>query len=291
MHYHEDQRREFIRYLAERFPKCFFVNSEMRRPLKKNILSDLEKLKVLDHDKLEQALTWYMNDFGYARKILTGAMRVDLNGKDVGAVTYPEHEDARKRMLARKKEMAERRELQQRNNELARRQAEMAATVVLKPAPPPQLPPSPPTNGADTDMTTQHTMLKRKDVLIEMARTMRPLTVTQLTDAALKKHKWSEPSLRNHIYHLIHKGELPQEWFITRAHFGVPLKSNGKTAEPSDGPATARPSNSDSSVEQLRARMDLFIMALSSSKPVAKQLATDVAKLVADEMTALVEAL
>lgn len=68
MHYHRDEREAFVRHLADRFPKCFFENPELRRPLKRNILTDLEKLKVLDHDKLDQALSWYTNHFAYARK-------------------------------------------------------------------------------------------------------------------------------------------------------------------------------------------------------------------------------
>jgi hypothetical protein len=41
MYYHKDDPVEFIRYLAEKFPRCFFSEPSHRRPLKRNIIDDL----------------------------------------------------------------------------------------------------------------------------------------------------------------------------------------------------------------------------------------------------------
>jgi sRNA-binding protein len=47
MHFHKRDREAFVEYLAARFPKTFFVDASLRRPLKKDILDDLIKQKVL----------------------------------------------------------------------------------------------------------------------------------------------------------------------------------------------------------------------------------------------------
>lgn len=260
----------------------FFVNPEMRRPLKHNILADLEKLKVLDHEKLDQALSWYTNDFRYMRKILTGADRIDLDGKKVGVVTFPEQEDERRRLHARKRQLLEKAEQQQRNNELSRRQAAMAAKVVLKPVDPPQR------DGAAMDMKQLSTH-DRDQALIELARRMQPVKVSALVTAARDEGLPLAPSsIMNQIYRLIHDGKIPRD----RIRLGAGL---GGTHENITAAATtpAEPPPKSVSTEHLRARIALFELALNGSpnKRVAKQAATDVAKMVVDEMSALVKAL
>ena len=95
MYYHKDEREEFIRYLADKFPKCFFDEPSHRRPLKHNILDDLDKQKVLDREKLTQALDWYQNHFVYRYGLIAGAERVDLEGGKAGTVTPLEQQEAR----------------------------------------------------------------------------------------------------------------------------------------------------------------------------------------------------
>lgn len=95
MYYHQHQRDEFVRYLAEMFPKCFFEEPDHRRPLKHNIIDDLEARKVLDRDKLLQTLDWYTGHFTYSRILIAGAERVDLDGTKAGVVTMKEQQDAR----------------------------------------------------------------------------------------------------------------------------------------------------------------------------------------------------
>jgi sRNA-binding protein len=40
MYLHQQDRDTVIKYLADRFPSCFFENPELRRPLKLDIIDD-----------------------------------------------------------------------------------------------------------------------------------------------------------------------------------------------------------------------------------------------------------
>jgi sRNA-binding protein len=113
MYYHKPDREEFIRYLAERFPKCFFEDPSQRRPLKHNIIIDLERENILEHEKLSQTLDWYTNHFAYRYSLMAGAERVDLDGNKAGTVTPQEQQEARAWIAARKRELIERQENQQ----------------------------------------------------------------------------------------------------------------------------------------------------------------------------------
>lgn len=108
MHYHRNERDDFIRHLAEKFPRCFFERPDQRRPLKRDIIVDLDEQKVLNHETLLKTLDWYTNDFTYQYQLIAGAERVDLSGKKAGTVTPKEAVEARARVAARKREMAER---------------------------------------------------------------------------------------------------------------------------------------------------------------------------------------
>jgi sRNA-binding protein len=109
VHYHRDERDEFVGYLATMFPRCFFEDSEQRLPLKKDIVADLEQRCNVTATTLTQMIDWYTSDFAYQRKLLSGAERIDLDGKRAGTVTSSEQEAALRKVAARKKEMAERR--------------------------------------------------------------------------------------------------------------------------------------------------------------------------------------
>jgi sRNA-binding protein len=98
MYYHKDEREEFIQYLADKFPKCFFDEPSHRRPLKQ---------KVLDREKLTQALDWYQNHFVYRYGLIAGAEKIDLDGKKAGVVTEAEQRAARAWVAARKRELKE----------------------------------------------------------------------------------------------------------------------------------------------------------------------------------------
>jgi ProP effector len=110
MYHHRADRDETIGYLAERFPKCFFEEPNLRRPLKLDILSDLEQQNVLDHDRLEQTLSWYCGHFSYHYALTAGATRIDLDGNKAGTVTAAEQQQAIAYVKQRKAEMTERQE-------------------------------------------------------------------------------------------------------------------------------------------------------------------------------------
>jgi ProP effector len=93
---------EFIYYLAARFPKCFFVNPSQRRPLKHGIIDDLEDQNVLDHEKLEQAIAWYVSAYQYNYALQKPGPRIDLNGNQAGVVTPQEQREAVEWVTARK---------------------------------------------------------------------------------------------------------------------------------------------------------------------------------------------
>jgi ProP effector len=82
-----------ITVLAAKFPKCFAVSDTRRRPLKVGIDADL--LAALGgsirRTELIRALAMYCSSDGYLERMLTGAWRVDLEGKSAGAVS-PEDE-------------------------------------------------------------------------------------------------------------------------------------------------------------------------------------------------------
>jgi ProP effector len=113
MYYHRADRDEFLGYLVEKFPACFFEDPAQRRPLKHDIIIDLEKQNVLDHDKLSQTLDWYVNHFAYRYSLKAGTERVDLDGKKAGTVTPAEQREALEWIAARKRELNERQETQQ----------------------------------------------------------------------------------------------------------------------------------------------------------------------------------
>ena len=104
MYYHRDERDAGIKFLAEKYPKCFFEEPKLRRPLKKNIIDDLDREKVLNHEALTQVIGWYQNHYAYRYGLIAGAERIDLSGKKVGTVTPTEQEEARAWIAARKRQ-------------------------------------------------------------------------------------------------------------------------------------------------------------------------------------------
>jgi sRNA-binding protein len=111
MYLHREDRDDAIRYLAERYPRCFAENPRVRRPLKKNIMDDLEKEGVLDVNRLTQVLDYYTANFTYCSAVVAGTERVGLSGEKSGVVTEQDQREAERRVLARKKELAEKKAL------------------------------------------------------------------------------------------------------------------------------------------------------------------------------------
>jgi sRNA-binding protein len=87
---------EAIRKLADTYPKCFFEEPKLRRPLKHTILADLQKDGVpLAQELTATAVEFYQSNFSYQYSLYAGNKRIDLNGVEVGTVTEQEHMTAR----------------------------------------------------------------------------------------------------------------------------------------------------------------------------------------------------
>lgn len=109
LRFEREDIEDAIEKLAEHYPKCFFVDSHLRQPLKKNIAADLEKDGApLSPELISAAINFYQNHFDYMRAIEAGAKRLDLNGKSAGTVTELEQRDAKKKYTERKQELHER---------------------------------------------------------------------------------------------------------------------------------------------------------------------------------------
>jgi ProP effector len=94
-----EENEETIRMLVDRYPKCFFADPRLRRPLKKNITADLQQDGFpATYELIAGAVEWYQSHFGYQYSLETGARRINLNGKEVGTVTEQEHLAAEKKI-------------------------------------------------------------------------------------------------------------------------------------------------------------------------------------------------
>jgi hypothetical protein len=95
-----------IEALCDAYPKTFFINPRLRRPLKINIAKDIKAdvAKDPDHElkfyDIDQALQWYCNHVGYHKACsVAGTPRINLVGTKVGAVTETEARDANERAI------------------------------------------------------------------------------------------------------------------------------------------------------------------------------------------------
>jgi sRNA-binding protein len=110
--FNREENEDVIRKLAEQYPKCFFVDPRQRRPLKKNILADLQNDGFpAAYELMSAAIEWYMSHFSYRYALEAGAKRIDLNGKEVGTVTEQEHIAAQKKIQDDHQKLAERNQL------------------------------------------------------------------------------------------------------------------------------------------------------------------------------------
>jgi sRNA-binding protein len=64
-----EESERTIRLLVDQYPKCFFADPQQRRPLKRNILADLQKDGVpVARELLVPAVGWYCSHFGYLHR-------------------------------------------------------------------------------------------------------------------------------------------------------------------------------------------------------------------------------
>jgi sRNA-binding protein len=89
--YNREDKETAIEQLAELYPKAFSIDPDQRRPLKRNIVNDLEKAGApLAPTLMRTAVDFYQSHFSYQYKLQTGARRVDLHGKECVPVTQSE---------------------------------------------------------------------------------------------------------------------------------------------------------------------------------------------------------
>jgi sRNA-binding protein len=96
-----------VRSLADKYPAAFFEDTRLRRPLKKNIIADLQKDGASDEEM--SSAEWYLQSWEYRYQLGAGVDRVDLNGRKSGTVTEQDEMDARKQIAAERKAAAEKR--------------------------------------------------------------------------------------------------------------------------------------------------------------------------------------
>jgi hypothetical protein len=87
MHYHCNERDEFVRYLAESFPKCFFEELAQRRPLKRDIIDDLEERKVLSTTNWRTPPSEALRAFRVRLRVLVHKIRAENPNIDAAKAT------------------------------------------------------------------------------------------------------------------------------------------------------------------------------------------------------------
>jgi sRNA-binding protein len=103
--FNDQDHRAVIELLAQVFPKTFFVAGFQRRPLKKNIVADIERVNdpSLASFDIGDAVDFYINHWDYdAACSIAGADRINLEGKAVGKITEAEAREARQRRASKK---------------------------------------------------------------------------------------------------------------------------------------------------------------------------------------------
>ncbi len=134
--------KEVIAYVAECFPKCFTLEGEAK-PLKIGIFQDLatrlsEDPKV-SKTQLRAALRQYTSSWRYLHGVKPGAIRVDLDGNEAGALEE-EHIEHAKTALAESKAkvQARRKEKAEKSREEGKAKAKANKAQARKAKPKPQ---------------------------------------------------------------------------------------------------------------------------------------------------------
>jgi ProQ/FINO family len=94
-----EESEAVVRMLVEKYPSAFFEDPRLRRPLKNDILRDLQEDGFpVARELMVAGVDWYMSHFGYQLALQAGARRLDLDGKEVSTVTEQECLNARKKV-------------------------------------------------------------------------------------------------------------------------------------------------------------------------------------------------
>jgi sRNA-binding protein len=108
---------EVIELLCKLYPKCFFVNPRQRRPMKRNIVEDIERARepsLVGFD-VGAAVDWYEGHIGYDYALVAGADRMDLEGGIVGKITKAEENEAHARIAVKRKQIKESKQIKERD--------------------------------------------------------------------------------------------------------------------------------------------------------------------------------
>ena len=105
---HHAQIQATLDLLAEKYPHCFHLCPDRRRPLKVGIHTDLLRAGAIGKKRMKRFLKVYANGVGYLRNSVQGAWRYDLTGNHVGEVTADEAADAKQRLAWIEKRKADR---------------------------------------------------------------------------------------------------------------------------------------------------------------------------------------
>jgi sRNA-binding protein len=99
-----DDLESAVEALCEAYPKTFFINARLRRPLKLGIAKDVKADLATDPDNelkfydIDRTLEWYCGHVGYLiASSVAGAARINLAGTKAGTVTEAEARDASER--------------------------------------------------------------------------------------------------------------------------------------------------------------------------------------------------
>jgi ProP effector len=102
---HDQTVAAVLGLLAEKWPACFQIFEQRRRPLKIGIHLDIAAALdgMVTPAEISITLRYYVNNPHYLDHLVVGADRIDLNGNAAGTVTAAEAEHAA-RIVARRRQ-------------------------------------------------------------------------------------------------------------------------------------------------------------------------------------------
>jgi len=112
--------KALLELLCVRFPSCFVLFEQRRRPLKIGIHLDIlaEVGDAIKQEELSEALRCYTHNQVYRSRLIAGATRVDLNGLPAGFVTEKQEASAKKRCRSNLRRPSQRPKRRQRRQQI-----------------------------------------------------------------------------------------------------------------------------------------------------------------------------
>jgi ProP effector len=88
-----------VNMLCEKFPACFVLYEQRRRPLARGIHREiLAAMPTLTAEQIGAAMRFYVSNEFYCRACRAGAIRINLMGHEAGVVTAAEADHAAARI-------------------------------------------------------------------------------------------------------------------------------------------------------------------------------------------------